>query len=78
LDDAGHVGGLDLNFTQRARLERKIHQLARNRIKPTPSAQVGFEEVRGMTFAASSNDTPCLRRLTASWSRQGSGASAKR
>jgi predicted HTH transcriptional regulator len=51
LDDAGHVEGLDLNFTQRDRLERKIHQLARNRIKPTPPTQVGFEEVRRITLA---------------------------
>jgi hypothetical protein len=51
VDDAGHVKGLDLDFKQRDRLERKIHQLARNRIKPTPPIQVGFEEVRGMTLA---------------------------
>jgi hypothetical protein len=51
VDDAGHVKGLDLDFKRRDRLERKIHQLARNRIKPTPPVQVGFEEVRGLTVA---------------------------
>ena len=51
VDDAGHIKGLDLNFKQRDGLERKIHQLARNRIKPTPPIQVAFEELRGMTIA---------------------------
>jgi predicted HTH transcriptional regulator len=50
LDDAGQVEGLDLNFTQRDRLERKTHQLARNRFEPTPPAQVGFGGVLGMTL----------------------------
>jgi ATP-dependent DNA helicase RecG len=51
VDDAGHVKGLDLDFKQRDRLELKIHQLARNRIKPTPPIQVSFEEIRGMIIA---------------------------
>ncbi len=51
VDDAGHVKGLDLDFKQRDRLERKIHQLARNRIKPTPPIQVIFEDLRGITIA---------------------------
>ena len=51
VDDAGHVKGLDVEFKQKDRLERKIHQLARNRIKPTPPIQVVFEEFRGMIIA---------------------------
>ncbi len=51
VDDAGHVKGLDLEFKQKDRLERKIHQLARTRIKPTPPVQVVFEEIRGMIIA---------------------------
>jgi len=51
VDDAGHVKGLDLDFKQRDGLERKIHQLSRNRIKPTPPIQVVFEELRGMIIA---------------------------
>jgi len=49
VDDAGHIKGMELDFKQRDRLERKIHQLARNRVKPTPPIQVVFEELRGMT-----------------------------
>jgi hypothetical protein len=51
VDDAGHIKGLDLDFKQRDGMERKIHQLSRNRIKPTPPIQVGFEEIRGMVIA---------------------------
>jgi len=51
VDDAGHVKGLDLDFKQRDGLERKIHQLCRHRIKPTPPIQVAFEELRGMIIA---------------------------
>jgi hypothetical protein len=51
VDDAGHVKGLELDFRQRDRLERKIRQLVRSRIKPTPPVQVVFEDVRGLTVA---------------------------
>ena len=51
IDDAGHIKGLELDFTQRDRLERKIRQLVRNRIKPTPPFDVSFEEVRGFGVA---------------------------
>jgi hypothetical protein len=51
IDDAGHVRGLELDFTQKDRLERKIRQLVRNRIKPTPPFEVTFEEVRGFAIA---------------------------
>jgi hypothetical protein len=51
VDDARHVKGLDLDFKQRDRLELRIHQLARNRIKPTPPIQVSFEEIRGVIIA---------------------------
>ena len=48
IDDAGHVIGLGLDLTQRDRLERKIRQLVRNRIRPTPPFGVSFEDVRGL------------------------------
>jgi hypothetical protein len=51
IDDAGHVKGLDLDFTQKDRLERKIRQLIRNRIKPIPPIQITFEDVRGLVIA---------------------------
>jgi len=51
IDDAGHVKGLDLDFAQKDRLERKIRQLIRNRIKPIPPIQITFEDVRGLVIA---------------------------
>jgi hypothetical protein len=48
IDDAGRVKGLDLDFKGRDAWERRIHQLVRTRIKPTPPIQVAFEELRGM------------------------------
>ncbi len=51
IDDAGHVKGLELDITQRDRLERKVRQLVRNRLKPTPPFEVEFEEVRGFAIA---------------------------
>jgi len=49
IDDTGHVKGLDLDFKRKDALERRIHQLARTRIKPAPPVEVVFEEIRGMT-----------------------------
>jgi hypothetical protein len=49
IDDAGHVKGMELNSARRDRLERKVHQLVRNRIRPKPPVQIVFEEVRGLT-----------------------------
>jgi hypothetical protein len=51
IDDAGHVKGIGLDFKQKDRLERKIHQLVRNRIRPAPPVQVTFEDVRGLVIA---------------------------
>jgi len=51
IDDAGHVKGLDLDFKRRDAWERRIHQLVRTRIKPTPPTQVAFEELQGMLTA---------------------------
>jgi len=51
VDDSGKIRGLGLNFTQRDRFERKIRQLSRNRIKPSPPIEVAFEEVRGLVVA---------------------------
>lgn len=51
IDDAGHVKGIGLDFKQKDRLERKIHQLVRNRIRPAPPVQVTFEDVHGLPIA---------------------------
>jgi len=51
IDDSGHVKGLALDFKQKDRLERKIRQLVRNRIRPTPPFNVSFEDVRGLLIA---------------------------
>jgi len=51
IDDAGHIKGLRLDFTQKNRLEQKIHQLVRARIKPAPPVQITFEELRGLVIA---------------------------
>lgn len=44
VDDAGHVKGLGLDFSHKDRMERKIRQLIRARILPTPPVQLAFEE----------------------------------
>jgi hypothetical protein len=51
IDDSGRIGGLELDFKQKDRLEQKIGQLVRNRIKPTPPFEVTFEDVRGFAIA---------------------------
>jgi hypothetical protein len=51
VDDGGHVKGLELSFAQRDRLEQKVRQSVRNRIRPMPPIQIGFEEMRGFTVA---------------------------
>jgi hypothetical protein len=51
IDDSGHIVGLELDFKQRDRLEQKIRQLARSRIRPIPVVQVGFENARGLEVA---------------------------
>jgi len=51
IDDVGHVKGLELDFTQKDRLEQKIRKLIRNRIKPIPPVQITFEDVRGFVIA---------------------------
>jgi predicted HTH transcriptional regulator len=51
IDDCGHIVGLELDFKQRDRLEQKIRQLARSRIRPIPVVQVGFENARGLEVA---------------------------
>ena len=45
----GHVKGLALDFKRKDALERRVHQLARTRIKPAPPVKVVIEEIRGMT-----------------------------
>jgi hypothetical protein len=51
VDDAGHIKGLPLDFKQKDRLEQKIRQLVRNRIRPTTFVQFGFEDVAGLLVA---------------------------
>jgi ATP-dependent DNA helicase RecG len=51
VDDSGNIRGVKLDFNQKDRLERKIRQLTRSRIRPTPPIQVAFEEVRGLVVA---------------------------
>ena len=51
VDDGGQIVGLNFDFRQKDRLEQKIRQLTRSKIKPTPPIQVGFEDVRGLGIA---------------------------
>ena len=51
IDDAGHIKGLRLDFAQKDRMARKVHQLIRSRIRPTPPVQITFEELRGFLIA---------------------------
>ncbi|MGB7723521.1 MAG: ATP-binding protein [Bryobacteraceae bacterium] len=51
VDDAGHIKGLGLDYGQRDRLERKIHELTRTRIRPIPPVQITFEDLRGLVIA---------------------------
>ena len=51
IDDAGHIKGLELDYAQRDRLERKIHELTRTRIRPTPPVQITFQDLRGLWIA---------------------------
>ena len=51
IDDAGHIKGLGLDYAQRDRLERKVHELTRTRIRPTPPVQITFEDLRGLVIA---------------------------
>ena len=41
IDDTGHIKSLDLDFKRKDALERRIHQLARARIKPAPPLDHG-------------------------------------
>ncbi len=50
LDDAGHVKGLHLEFKRKDAWERRVHQLARTRIKPVPAVQIVFERVAVTAF----------------------------
>jgi predicted HTH transcriptional regulator len=40
-----------LDLKRKHALERRIHQLARTRIKPAPPVEIVFEEIRGMTVS---------------------------
>ena len=51
IDDGGRVKGLNLDFNKRDRLERKIRQLVRQRIRPTPPVQITFQQVNELTIA---------------------------
>jgi len=51
VDDSGKIRGLEFDFNQRDRFERKIRQLVRHRLKPGPPIQINFEDVRGVLVA---------------------------
>lgn len=51
IDDNGQITGLSLDFKQRDRLEQKIRQLVRTRIKPIPLIQITFENVGDRSVA---------------------------
>ena len=53
VDNAGKITGLKLTLQQRDRLEHKIRQLVRNRIKPTPPMQITFSDVGEVGVVAS-------------------------
>ncbi|MGP8247060.1 MAG: helix-turn-helix domain-containing protein [Bryobacteraceae bacterium] len=75
VDDAGHIKGLDLDFTQKDRLEQRICQLIRNRIKPVPPVRITFEDVRGLAIAkiaVTSGEAPAYMIGGTIYVRQGS------
>jgi ATP-dependent DNA helicase RecG len=75
IDDTGHVKGLELDFKGRDASERRIHQLVRARIKPTPPIQVAFEELRGMLIGKISvarGEAPVYMLDGVAYLRQGS------
>jgi hypothetical protein len=51
VDDAGHVRGTGHDFTQKDRMERKIRQLIRTRILPTPPVQLTYEDFKEFVIA---------------------------
>jgi hypothetical protein len=51
VDDGGKIKGMDLDHTKKDRMERKIRQLVRNRIRPTPPVQIFFQEVNELAVA---------------------------
>lgn len=50
IDDGGQVRGTGLDFAQRDRMERKVNQLVRTKIRPTPPVRVAFEELKEFTI----------------------------
>jgi hypothetical protein len=51
IDDAGHVKGLPLDFTGRDRLEQKLQNIIRDRVRPSPPVKITFEDLRGLWIA---------------------------
>ena len=51
IDDAGHVIGVSPDSKQRDRLELKLRELIKNRIRPSPPVQITFEDLRGLMVA---------------------------
>jgi hypothetical protein len=80
IDDNGHIKGLEvkgqaIDFKQRDRLEQKIHQLIRTRIRPTPPVRVAFEELRSLVIAkieVGRGDSPAYMMKGAIYVRHGS------
>lgn len=50
IDDGGRIRGLDLDFKAKDRIEGKIRQLVRSRIRPTPPVHLTFEDHRGLVI----------------------------
>ncbi len=48
VDDAGHIKGLGLDFKQRDKLEQKVSQLIRTRIRPVPPFRVTLRTCAGL------------------------------
>ncbi len=51
IDDFAQVKGLGLDSKAKDRLEGRIRQLVRTRIRPIPPIGIGFEDVRGLVVA---------------------------
>ncbi len=52
VDNSGKVTGLKLTYQQKGRLEQKIRQVVRNRIKPTPPIQITFNHIDGASVVS--------------------------
>jgi hypothetical protein len=51
IDDNRHPKGLRVDDKGRDRLEQKVRELIKNRVKPIPPVEIKFEELHGMVIA---------------------------